>query len=278
MSTLERIFQDDHFIVSELDGCNIEALICCEVPETKEVAIIYLKVENHLWCSFFLDVGFGVWSHCGEIEEDDSYTYRNFMQEHDLAHKTITHIRCEPLQNHAQIIIELKDHERVVLRPKDPQDYDSACELVKLDKVWSIFDYWDMTILSGIAQYGDKRVYFENSFDAQEANFSEEYFLTELTPDIFDKALENWAYWLDWLKKHSIEHPVEYAKKRKLQSYASLVGKYDQTALENAEKYYQNELLIQHFIHQQTDKLRLKGIFEGDIRGIDATFVQWQRL
>ncbi len=141
------------------------------------------------------------------------------------------------------------------------------------EKVFCIHDYWDSTLLSGIANYQGKPYYFENVFDNEEDIYSNEYILTELTDDIFNLAKENWLYWLQWLKNCK-EHPKEYAEKRKKHNFDELQNQYDEKEIIAAEKYYQNEILIDAYLKANSNKTRLKAQFKGDLRAMN-TYVRW---
>lgn len=126
------IHQDDYFVFDEFNGQKIERLIAVEVPENQSIAVVYIKVRNYHWHRFSLDVGFGIWTNCNTqtIDEDDSYNYIDKTREFELYDKEILQIRCEPLKNHCQIIIEFVSGEKIILKPFNPDDWESKLELI----------------------------------------------------------------------------------------------------------------------------------------------------
>jgi hypothetical protein len=131
-----------------------------------------------------------------------------------------------------------------------------------------------MTILSGIANYGNKLIYFEKNFDKRD-DFEAQYNLTELTDEVFISVQENWEYWLGWLKKNKIEHPNDYAEKRKTKSFEVLQKEYDIEEIVKAEKYYQNEYIFKNFIKNNLKKIKSQGKFQGGLNGTN-TFALWK--
>lgn len=124
------IFQDDNFIFTDFDNQQLEKLIICENPETKEPLIVYLKVKNKDWHQFFLDAGYGFCENWGEPEIDESYDYSDKTDEFNLFEKVISKIWCEPQQNNSQIIIQFKSYEKLILRTVQPEIFDSKSELL----------------------------------------------------------------------------------------------------------------------------------------------------
>lgn len=132
---LQRLYQDDHFKMDEFNGQKIKQLIAVEVPETKSICLVYIKVENHYWHRFSLDTGFAVWENCGEQHidlEDDSYNYIDKATELNILDKEISEIVCEPIENHCQIKIQFSNSETIILKPVDFNDYESESELINL--------------------------------------------------------------------------------------------------------------------------------------------------
>ena len=129
-----RLFQDDHFIFTEFDGLTLEQVVVCEVPETNSVAIVFIKVIGQDWHALSLDYGFAIWNHCGEFEEDDSYSYINKSEALNLLGKKISKVWCEPEKNHCKIIIEFENHDQLLLRAINPKDPDSNVEFIQQEK------------------------------------------------------------------------------------------------------------------------------------------------
>ncbi|WP_430413180.1 hypothetical protein [Kordia sp.] len=126
-----RLYQDSEFEFNEFNGLKIEKLIVCENPETKEPILIYIKVENRNWHQFFLDAGIGFWENWDEIDiEDDSYDFIDFTDKFDLKNKVINRIFCKKDLNNSRIILELKSNEKLILKCKEPNIFDSDCELI----------------------------------------------------------------------------------------------------------------------------------------------------
>ncbi|WP_454045629.1 hypothetical protein [Chryseobacterium sp. Marseille-Q8038] len=146
------------------------------------------------------------------------------------------------------------------------------------EKVYSVDNYWDMTVIEGIADFKGKPYYYSNIFSDSEDDWTNEYLLTTLPENIFRLGLELRNYWLYWLETSSqtkIPHPVEYAKHRENQSFEFLT-KSDINTEEwlKTEQNYQNQLTFTHYLKTNSPVVKAKGAFGGKIDGTD-TFVEW---
>lgn len=129
----QRLYQDDHFELKIFNGQKIKDLIAVEVPETKSICLVYIKVEDHDWHRFFLDVGFAVWEICGEENpdlEDEDYNYIDKATALNLHDKEIAKIVCGPIENHCQIQIQFSNGDEIILKPVDFGDCESESELI----------------------------------------------------------------------------------------------------------------------------------------------------
>ena len=130
------LYQDESFIVTELDGAKLERLIICEDLETKDVVMVFIKVENKEWHQFFLDAGFGFWQNYEDIDPtdetncDDEYNYIDKSIEFNILDKKVSKIWCEPHENNCQITLDFENNCRLILRTKESKIFDSDCELV----------------------------------------------------------------------------------------------------------------------------------------------------
>lgn len=115
-----RLFQNQEFIFSGFDGQKIEKLIAVyDEPHCKNVVMVYLKVKNHLWHQFFLDIGIGFWENWeeNEIEKDESFIYIDKTDDFQIKNKTIEKIWCEIDKNeNSQINIKLTDGKQITLK------------------------------------------------------------------------------------------------------------------------------------------------------------------
>ena len=127
-----RIFQDDHFEFSEFNGLLLEKLVVCEDPDTYDIILVHIKVENQNWHRFFIDMGFGFWDNWGEqeIEYEETCNYVEYTEKFDLTSKIIDKIECKTIENNCQIVISFLDGENLILRAKDFKSSDSESELV----------------------------------------------------------------------------------------------------------------------------------------------------
>ncbi|MDR2635650.1 MAG: hypothetical protein LBC08_02340 [Campylobacteraceae bacterium] len=154
-----------------------------------------------------------------------------------------------------------------------------------IEKVHCVNNFWDMTIVEGIADYNDKKYYFNCIFSNDIDDWTDIYELTLLDDYIFELALENWEYWKNWLKKFNkkfsseIPHPVEYAKTRKTLTVDEIFnGKnIERDAIELTEKYYQNEIIINKYLKDTKPIYKATGTFLGKIDGMD-TKVEWKNV
>lgn len=132
------LFQDNTFEFYDFDGLKLERLVSCEDPKTKEVVIVYIKVENKEWHQFFLDAGCGFWQNYEDIDptneanNNDGYNYTDKGTELKLSGKKTVKIWCEPDSNNSQIIIEFESGEKLILRTIEPKFFDSNSELIMI--------------------------------------------------------------------------------------------------------------------------------------------------
>jgi len=83
-----------------------------------------------------------------------------------------------------------------------------------LEKVYCVKDYWDMTILEGVAGFNNKKYYFYCIFSNENDDWTDMYELKLLDDYIFKLSLENWEYWKKWLEQSVVPHPFCYVKSR----------------------------------------------------------------
>jgi hypothetical protein len=160
------------------------------------------------------------------------------------------------------------------------------------EKVYCVNDFYDMTIIEGIAAYNGKNYFFECIFD--DDNWSDIYNLTLLDKNIFKISMENWKYWKHWLKDYRngiriIPHSVNYAKERQTKTMEEIlfeINKVKDTntlseknyTIKSAENYYQNKIIIKNYLENNKPIYRAKGTFYGDINGIENTEVKWENV
>ena len=147
------------------------------------------------------------------------------------------------------------------------------------EKVYCVYDWWDMTIISGVAEYNNKKYYFKCNFDFPADDWSDIYELTFLDDYIFKLSMENWEYWKIWLKQSIIPHPQLYAKSRETMTVKEIFsGKnIEKRLIEQTENYYQNELIINEYIENTKPVYKAKAAFQGKIDGMD-TRVEWKNI
>jgi len=135
-----RIFQDDHFTLSEFTGSRLTGLVVWQDPDDGQAIIVFIRADRRPWQRFFLDAGIGFWEDWGELEpgvvepgdEIPDLEIIDKLQEFGVADAVIRRIFCEPCGSNAQIVIELDDGARVTLQPTDPEIFDSPSELMLL--------------------------------------------------------------------------------------------------------------------------------------------------
>ncbi|MFK7937235.1 MAG: hypothetical protein AB8G22_27215 [Saprospiraceae bacterium] len=132
-----RIHQDPTFVFSEFDGLKIQQLVVSQNRETKEPIIVFIKVEGKNWHQYFLDAGMGFWEDWDiaivEDESDESYEYLDLTEQYAVRNQVISGVMCKKDQNNSKIVIALTDKSQLVLRCRNAHEFDSACELVKLN-------------------------------------------------------------------------------------------------------------------------------------------------
>ncbi len=126
-----------NFCIEEFRGKNLERLIVCEDAKTKSAVFVYVKGQETKWHKYFLDAGIGFWENTEEDEyedledeDDEFFTFKNYSEIFQIENKIIDKIFCEPISKNCQIIISFLSGERVILRCKDSDLFDSECEIV----------------------------------------------------------------------------------------------------------------------------------------------------
>ena len=146
------------------------------------------------------------------------------------------------------------------------------------EKVYSVDNYWDMTILAGMADYNGQPFYYTNVFSKEQNEWTDEYLLTSLSEDVFALGKEMWNYWLHWLatsNKTKIPHQYNYAKEREIKHFKELVtvdSEFEEW--KKVEQNYQNGLVFDSYLKENLPTINAKGLFSGKIDGTD-TFVEW---
>lgn len=133
-----RIHQDKNFIVIGFTGKKLEQLIgIASVEEPEAPIMVYIKVEDKGLQQFFLDVGIGFWENWGMIEideEDDTeFIYSDYTEKLSVRGQEIRNIFCEPNSFTSQIVIELDNSDKIILRCIHPEQFDSKCEIIKVE-------------------------------------------------------------------------------------------------------------------------------------------------
>lgn len=126
-----RMFQDINFTVKSAKGKKLEQLIGVEHPENPDggPVLVYIKMQGVSWSQYFLDVCFGVWENWGEIDtDDDSYAYHDYTEKYRVKDLTIKAAYCKD----SEITLEFETSEKLVLKYKDPDDWDGDTEMVKV--------------------------------------------------------------------------------------------------------------------------------------------------
>ncbi|NDV66766.1 hypothetical protein [Bacteroides sp. 224] len=146
------------------------------------------------------------------------------------------------------------------------------------EKVYSVDNHWDMTIIEGTANYNGRAFHYANIFSDEKDDWTDEYLLTPLPDDIFEhcKSLQNyWFHWLSSQQQTKIPHPIEYAKEREATSFEKLIQiNTNAEEWEKAELNYQNQLIFNNYLKSKVAILKAKGSFFGKINGTE-TFVEW---
>jgi hypothetical protein len=146
-----------------------------------------------------------------------------------------------------------------------------------LEKVYCVHDWWDNTIIKGVAKYQNKNYYFNCIFSELNDDWTEEYYLTLLTEEIYNLLLWNWNYWKKWLKQSIIPHPMEYEEERETKSFEEIIEKYGNNDLwKDTEQNYKNDIIINEYLKNKKPDYKLKGVFYGDING-NNTEVEWKK-
>lgn len=129
-----RIFQDYAFIFSDFNGLKLEKIVACVLPEKQSVPLVFIKVENHCWHQFFLDVGIGFWENW-EMEtidnEDDDYDFIDQTEHFGVKNATISAIVCQADQNqNSQILISFEGGKTLSLHYENLEDEKVVLKLI----------------------------------------------------------------------------------------------------------------------------------------------------
>ncbi|WP_300353493.1 hypothetical protein [Fluviicola sp.] len=126
-----RMFQDINFKVKSAAGKKLEQLICVENPDNPDggPVLVYIKMEGISWSQYFLESCFGVWENWGEIEtDDDAYSYHDYAEKFGVKGLIITAVYCKD----NEISLEFETSEKLVLKYKDPDEWDGDTEMIKI--------------------------------------------------------------------------------------------------------------------------------------------------
>jgi len=127
-----------NFVVEGFENYKIEKILICEELKTKSVIFVYLKIYEKNWQKYFLDAGAGFWEDTekinyldlGDIEDDENFIFKDYSNKFDIKSKEISKIYCEQNGENCQIIIVLKNSEKIILRCRNSKVFDSECEIV----------------------------------------------------------------------------------------------------------------------------------------------------
>jgi hypothetical protein len=126
-----RMFQDINFKVKSAAGKKLEQLIGVEDPENPDggPVLVYIKMEGISWSQYFLESCFGVWENWGEIEtDDDAYSYHDYAEKFGVKDLVIKAVYCKD----NEITLEFESAEKLVLKYKDPDEWDGDTEIGKV--------------------------------------------------------------------------------------------------------------------------------------------------
>ncbi len=129
-------FQDVSFTVKSAKGKKLEQLIGAEDPDNPELGpvMIFLKLENANWSEYWFDVCFGTWGDYetkkwDEIEiHEDAYTYHDYAEKFGVKDLVVKSAYCKD----NEITLEFESNEKLTFRYKDPNDWDSDHEMIKV--------------------------------------------------------------------------------------------------------------------------------------------------
>lgn len=125
-----RLYQDNAFVVQELNGLKIEQIVVCQEINKEEPIIVYLKVEGKNWHQFFLDAGIGFWESWETFEKDEDYTYLDLTDKFALRGNKILAIYCCSDCHNSRIVLKIEGEKKLILKCIDPTIFDSSCELI----------------------------------------------------------------------------------------------------------------------------------------------------
>ena len=125
-----RMFQDMNFTVKSARGKKLEQLIGLENPDNPDggPVLVYIKMEGISWSQYFLDVCFGVWENWGEIEKDDDFVQVDYAEKFAVQGEVIQAVYCKD----NEITLEFESGVKLVLKYKDPEDWDGDMEMLKI--------------------------------------------------------------------------------------------------------------------------------------------------
>lgn len=159
------------------------------------------------------------------------------------------------------------------------------------EKVHTIHQIWDMSIIDGVADYKGypHRFFSLGTEDNESGFFSDRYELIPLTPEIFFIVMQCWQYWLHWLDLSNIgikvPHSNEYAKLRKEYTFSEISldnVNFTQEEKEKAENNYQRELILDDYLsNTKPVPFQVRAEFSGTTDGTSKTenlFVEWTDL
>ncbi|MBF7091183.1 hypothetical protein IUY40_06490 [Flavobacterium sp. ALJ2] len=126
-----RIYQDDHFVVSDFSDVILEGLVGMEDEEDGRPVIVFIKIKGKNWHRFFLDAGYGFWENWEEEELDkeewaeDEVVYVDYIEKYNIKNKSIDSVFCKE----DKITIQFKNKDQFVLQTITLSDMDSSSEI-----------------------------------------------------------------------------------------------------------------------------------------------------
>ena len=139
----EELEKEFHFLrnfeIKDFVNSKIEKIVVCENLKTKNVVFVFLKVKNWNWQKYFLDAGAGFWvdteksdyNDLDDIEDDENFVFKDYTKKLKVEESVISKIYCEPNDENCQIIIELENCKKIILKSINSKIFDSEIEIVK---------------------------------------------------------------------------------------------------------------------------------------------------
>jgi hypothetical protein len=129
-----RLYQDQHFEVTELKGKKLQTyLICKDIDYPYDVLMICILTKGNECYRCFLDAGISFIEKLENLEDDNELIYEDITAKYQLKDKEIKRVYSKCDGENSKIIFEIGTH-KFILQCVDPSHFDDENKVFKVKK------------------------------------------------------------------------------------------------------------------------------------------------